>query len=143
MALPSVGGGYQLGDGNLNEVIIGDQGTVTALTGAANTLTAAQLIANIITVNGGTAAASVITVPTGAQLDALLTNAKIGSTFDVSIINISTVSSETANLAVATGVTFVGNVYIAYGSSSAVAASSALFRFVRTAAATWVGYRIG
>ena len=142
MALPSVGGGYQLGDGNLNEVTIGDQGTVTALTGAANTLTAAQATSGIITVASGGAGASVVTVPTGAQLDALLTNAKIGSTFDVSIINISTTSGDVVNLAVNTGVTFVGNVYLAINSASAAAVTSGIFRFVRTAAATWVVYRV-
>jgi len=83
-----------------------------------------------------------VTVPTGAQLDALLTNAKIGSTFDVSIINISTTSGDVVNLAVNTGVTFVGNVYLAINSASAAAVTSGIFRFVRTAAATWVGYRV-
>ena len=142
MALPSVGGGYQLGDGNLNEQVLGDQGSITALTGAANTITAAQATSGIITVASGGAGASVVTVPTGAQLDALLTNAKIGSTFDVSIINISTTSGDVVNLAVNTGVTFVGNVYLAINSASAAAVTSGIFRFVRTAAATWVGYRV-
>ena len=143
MALPSVGGGYQLGDGNLNEVTIGDQGTLTALTGASNTLTAAQLTANIITINSGGAGATAITTPTGAQIDALLTNAKIGSTFDVALINISTTGGDVANLVAGTGITFVGNVYLAVGNASAAAASSALFRFARTASAAWSCYRIG
>jgi hypothetical protein len=64
MALPNGAGGYQLGDGNLTEIILGTQATPTAKTAAA-TLTAAELATGIITYTG---AAVALTVPTGAIL---------------------------------------------------------------------------
>jgi hypothetical protein len=42
MAIPNGAGGYQLGDGNLNEAVLSVQSAPTALTAAA-TVTAAQL----------------------------------------------------------------------------------------------------
>ena len=66
MALPNGAGGYQLGDGNLTEIILGTQPAPTAKTAAA-TLTAAELATGIITYTG---AAVALTVPTGADLDA-------------------------------------------------------------------------
>ena len=48
MALPNSGGGYQLGDGNANEPIIGDQGDITSGLTSAVTLTAAQIATGII-----------------------------------------------------------------------------------------------
>ena len=66
MALPNGSGGYQLGDGNLNEVILGIQGAPIAKAAAA-TLTAAELANGIINYNG---TASNLTVPLGTDLDA-------------------------------------------------------------------------
>lgn len=87
MALPSVGGGYQLNDGNLNEVKLTVAAVPTTATDSA-TLTAAQLINGIIIGTPTTTAA--YTLPLATDLDALLTNSKPGSTFDFRVINTTT-----------------------------------------------------
>jgi len=85
MAIPSVGGGYQFNDGNLNEVKISVAAApVTAVDSA--TLTAAQLVNGIILGSPTTTAA--YTLPLASDLDALLTNSKVGSTFDFRVINV-------------------------------------------------------
>jgi hypothetical protein len=87
MALPSVGGGYQFNDGNLNEVKL----TVAAVPATATdsaTLTAAQLVNGIIIGTPTTTAA--YTLPLATDLEAVLTNSKPGSTFDFRVINTTT-----------------------------------------------------
>jgi len=134
MALPSVGGGYQVGDGNLNELQINESAAPQTATATA-TLTAAQILGNLLVANPSTSAAT-YTLPTGAAIDAVLTNAKVGSTFDLYIVNIGT-SSGTVTLAVSTGVSDGGNALVAVAVTS-----SAHFRFRRTADATYVAYRL-
>jgi hypothetical protein len=87
MALPSVGGGYQLNDGNLNEVKLTVAAVPTTAIDSA-TLTAAQLTNGIIIGTPTTTAA--YTLPLATDLDALLTNSKPGSTFDFRVINTTT-----------------------------------------------------
>ena len=87
MALPSVGGGYQFNDGNLNEVKLTVALVPTTATDSA-TLTAAQLLNGIIIGTPTTTAA--YTLPLATDLDAVLTNAKPGSTFDFRVINTTT-----------------------------------------------------
>jgi hypothetical protein len=132
MALPSVGGGYQIGDGNLSEVTLGDQGTVATATATA-TLTVAQITAGILSANPSTSAAS-YTLPTGALIDATLTNAKVGSTFDLAIVNLGT-SSGALTIVAGTGITLAGSATVAITSSAQV-------RFVRTGEAAYTMYRI-
>ena len=85
MAIPSVGGGYQFNDGNLNEVKISVVAApVTAVDSA--TLTAAQLTNGIILGSPSTTAA--YTLPLASDLDALLTNSKVGTVFDFRVINV-------------------------------------------------------
>jgi hypothetical protein len=87
MALPSVGGGYQFNDGNLNEVKLTVALVPTTATDSA-TLTAAQLTNGIIIGTPTTTAA--YTLPLATDLDALLTNSKPGSNFDFRVINTTT-----------------------------------------------------
>ena len=87
MALPSLGGGYQLNDGNLNEVKLTVAAVPTTAADSA-TLTAAQLINGIIIGTPTTTAA--YTLPLATDLDAVLTNSKPGSTFDFRVINTTT-----------------------------------------------------
>ena len=85
MALPSVGGGYQFNDGNLNEVkLTVAQAPTTAADSA--TLSVAQLINGIIIGTPTTTAA--YTLPLAADVDTTLTNSKVGSTFDFRVINV-------------------------------------------------------
>ena len=87
MALPSVGGGYQFNDGNLNEVKLSVAAAPATATDSA-TLTVAQLTNGIIIGTPTTTAA--YTLPLASDVDAALTNAKIGSTFDFRVINTTT-----------------------------------------------------
>ncbi len=133
MAIPTVGGGRQLGDGNLNELVLGTMPEPQTATATA-TLTAAQVTGNMIVANPSTSAAT-YTFPTASQIDAVLTNAKVGSTFDLVIINLGT-SSGALTLTMGTGLTLVGSATVAI-------TSSAILRFRKTAdTPTYSVYRI-
>jgi hypothetical protein len=129
MAIPNGADGYQVGDGNLNEIIMGTQAAPVAKTGAA-TLTAEELANGIITYNG---AALGLTVPTGTTLDTAFGNMKVNSSFDFNIINIG--GTNAATVTANTGCTLVG--------VAAVSANTACtWRVRKTAEATYVFYRI-
>jgi hypothetical protein len=134
MALPSVGGGYQIGDGNLNEIPLLAAPAPQSATSTA-TLTAAQVTGEWLVANPSTSAAT-YTLPTAAALDAVLTNAKVGTTFDLFIVNIGT-SSGAVTLALGTGITDGGNALVAVAVTS-----SAMFRFRKTGDAAYVVYKI-
>ena len=85
MAIPTVGGGYQFNDGNLNEVKLTVAAAPTTAVDSA-TLSVAQLINGIILGSPSTTAA--YTLPLAADVDTSLTNAKVGSTFDFRVINV-------------------------------------------------------
>lgn len=87
MALPSVGGGYQFNDGNLNEVKMSVAPVPATATDSA-TLTVAQIINGILIGTPTTTAA--YTLPLASDVDAALTNFKVGSTFDFRVINTTT-----------------------------------------------------
>lgn len=137
MALPSVGGGYQLNDGNLNEVKL----TVAAVpTTAADsvTLTAAQLINGIIIGTPTTTAA--YTLPLATDLDAVLTNSKPGSTFDFRVINTTTagVITVTTN----TGWTIGSSGSQGLMTVAATAGTTRGFRARKTADGAWALYAL-
>ena len=134
MALPSVGGGYQIGDGNVNEIqLLAGPAPQTATSTA--TLTAAQVTGEWLVANPSTSAAT-YTLPTASALDAVLVNAKVGSTFDLFIVNTGT-SSGTVTLSLGTGITDGGNALVAVAVTS-----SAMFRFRKTGDAAYVVYKI-
>jgi len=87
MALPSVGGGYQFNDGNLNELKVSVAAAPATATDSA-TLTPAQITNGIILGSPTTTAA--YTLPLASDLDALLTNSKVGTIFDFRVINTTT-----------------------------------------------------
>jgi hypothetical protein len=134
MALPNGAGGYQVGDGNLNEIIIGYAAAPQTATSTA-TLTAAQVTGEWLVANPSTSAAT-YTLPTAASIDAIITSAKVGTTFDLNIINIGT-SSGTVTLAAGTGITDGGNALVAIAITS-----SAMFRFRKTGDAAYVVYKV-
>ena len=135
MALPSVGGGRQLGDGNISEVVLGTQGAPATATSSA-TLTVAQLLTGIVLGSPGSSAAA-YTLPTGTLMDATLTNAKVDSSFDFSVTNVDGSGSGVITMTAGTGWTLVGLATVA-----ATAGTTGRFRARRTAAATWTLYRI-
>ncbi|HEY8622693.1 MAG TPA: hypothetical protein VIM74_02410 [Casimicrobiaceae bacterium] len=120
--------------------LIRAQGAPAAKTVSA-TLTAAELLGGIITVAQGAAGVSNLQSPTGTALQtALPADFATGDSFDVVIINTSSTATEIANLTVNTGVTIVGTAAVA--PIAAGAASQGVFRFRKTAANTFVAYRI-
>ncbi len=129
MSLPNGANGYQIGDGNINEIIMGTQATPTAKTAAA-TLTAAELASGIITYVG---AAAALTVPLGTSLDSEFGSMKVDSSFDFVIIN--TDAANAASVTANTGCTLVGVAAVA-------AVTSAQWRVRKTGVATYVFYRI-
>ena len=137
MALPSVGGGRQLGDGNLSEAVISSIPAPISLSTGDFTLTAAQITSGIILGSPGSSAGN-YTLPTCALLDNLLTNAKVGSSFDFSVVNIDGSGSGIITLLTSTGWTLVGLMTVV-----ATAGTAQVFRARRTGDATWTLYRVG
>jgi hypothetical protein len=135
MALPNGAGGYQVGAGNRQETIMGAMAAPQTASATA-TLTAAQIVNQMLVASAGTSAVT-YTLPTGALIDAAVPNATVGSTFDLSIVNIGT-SNGTVTLAASTGVTDGGNAFVAIAITS-----SQLFRFRKTGDGTYVVYRLG
>jgi len=109
MAIPNGAGGYQVGDGNLNDPLIDALPEPVSVTTAA-TLTPAQVLNGLIIANSGITAASVTyTLPTVADLEAVLTNSdKTGTSFTFRVVNIGT-SSGTAVIVTNTGWTITGS----------------------------------
>ena len=132
MPFPTSGGGYQLGDGNVNEIFMGEMADPQTATATA-TLTAAQITGGMLVANPSTSAAS-YTLPTVALTEAVITNAKIGSTFEFPLVNLGT-SSGAVTILVGTGWTIVGNAVVAI-------TSSGRFLARKTGDGTWTLYRI-
>jgi hypothetical protein len=104
MEFPNGAGGYQFGDGNLNELTLGYASAPLSVAATA-TLTAAQVTAGILLVGSGATAAQTYTLPAASLIEAVVTSAKAGSTFDLVVINLGT-SSGTGALAMGTGTGF-------------------------------------
>jgi len=139
MALPNSGGGYQVGDGNLNEINLYATAAQQTATATA-TLTVAQITGNLLVGNPSTTAAT-YTLPTATAIDAVITNAKIGSTFDLTVINLGT-STGLITMAVGTGITAVGNLVVAITGSAAGVGGAGQFLFRKTGDAAYTVYRI-
>ena len=122
---------------------IAQQGAPTAMTTAA-TITVAGLTSRIITGTHTAGATQAYTTPTGAVLDAGVDMAA-GEAFDFVLINLSAAAVDTITLtAGASGITIVGNpiVQSAHSSTGGVYGNSAIFRVRKTAADTFIIYRI-
>ena len=132
MPLSINGGGLQIGDGNANEVDFGALGAPQTATSSA-TLTPAQLTGGLLVANPSTSAAS-YALPTGAQMDAALVNARNDIALLVPVVNLGT-SSGALTFTASTGITIVGNAVVAV-------TSSAQFYLRKTDVATWILYRI-
>lgn len=112
---------------NLSNIDVVTSMKAPAVISGAATLTVANLQAPLINYTG---AAAALTFPTGATLDTLLASDDSG--FQFSVIN---TGSGTVTMTANTGVTIVGSATVAAG-------SSALWALRRTAASTYVAYRI-
>lgn len=134
MALPSIGGGRQAGDGNENEVVMGTQVAPATVTSTA-TLTVAQLATGYILASPGSSAAA-YTLPTGALMDAAFVNMKVNSSFDIVVVNVDGSGSGAITMTAGTGWT----VNEGGTNSNILAATTGLtrsYRIRKTAAATY------
>lgn len=136
MALPNGAGGYQLGDGNQNEIQFVAQPTPTSVAAGDATLTAAQLATKIILGSPGTSAAA-YTLPTGALMDAAFSSMPNNTAFDFSVVNVDGSSSGVITMTAGTGWTIVGLATVV-----ATAGTAQTFRARKTGTATWTLYRI-
>jgi len=118
------------------------QGAPNAQTVAA-TLTIANLLTGIVTGTHSAGATAAYTLPTGTLVDAGLTFANDES-FDWVLINLSAAAVDTITLTAGADHTIVGNpiVQSAHASTGGVYGNSAQFRTRKTAANTYVTYRI-
>ena len=134
MALSQSGGGYQVGDGNTNEVALAVQQYPVQTSGASATLTTAQVTGGTLVAGNGLTAAIAYTTPTGAQLDAAIPNAtKVGQSFEMVIINLGT-SSAAITLTGGTNVNIIGL-------NTLAASTSAFFEWVKVGDGAWNLYR--
>jgi hypothetical protein len=137
MAFPNGAGGYQVGSGNLSEVLLGYENTPLSAAATA-TLSAAQVTSGILLVGSGATAAQTYTLPSAALIEAVVSSAKVGSTFDLFVVNLGT-SSGTAALAMGTGTGFTDG-----GNATTIVAVtfSGMFRFRKTGDNAYSVYRI-
>lgn len=136
MALPNGAGGYQLGDGNVNDPfidLIADPVSVTATA----TLTPAQVLNGLILANSGITSAQTYTLPTVADLENVLINSdRIGTTFTFRVVNLGT-SSGTAIIAAGTGWTVSGSLTM-----TIPVTTGAMMVARKSAAGAWTLYRV-
>jgi hypothetical protein len=112
-------------------VLVTNQPAPNAQT-ASSTLTVANLLTRIITSTSATAVA--LTLPTGTLMDGGFASLATDISFDWSVINLGSALGA-VTITAGTAHTIVGSDTVAVG-------ASAQFRSRRTAAATWVSYRI-
>jgi len=108
--------------------------TVTTLTDATETLTAAQVVTNGGLLAGTPTATRAKTVPTGTLTCAALNGYAVGDTFEVNVINLAA-ATHALTVTAGTGATIVGV-------ASVAAATSATFRVRVSATNTVVWYRV-
>lgn len=136
MALPNGAGGYQVGDGNVNDPIIDLTANPVSVTASA-TLTPAQVLNGLILANNGVTSSQTYTLPTVAQLEAVLVNSdRIGTTFSFRVVNLGT-SSGTAVIAAGTGWTVSGSLTM-----TIPVTTGAMMIARKTTATTWTLYRV-
>lgn len=132
MPIASSGGGYQFGDGNVNEVDLTPQAAAVAYTATSVTLTVADLTVGLIQSTNASAVA--LTLPTAALTDAAVVNARVDTAFDFSVINTGS-SSGAVTMTAGTGWTIVGSATVAISTSGR-------FRARKTGEAAYTLYRV-
>lgn len=120
----------------------GYQGDPTAMTTAA-TITVAGILSGIITGTHSAGATAAYTLPTGTLLDAA-SDMAVGDSFNWSLLNLSAAAVDTITLTAGTDHTIVGNpiVQSAHSTTGGIYGNSAMWRTRKTAANTFVTYRI-
>lgn len=118
------------------------QGAPTAMTTAA-TMTSASILSGIITGTHSAGATAAYTLPTGTLLDAA-SEFVIGESLDWVLINLSAAAADTITVTAGTDHTIVGNpiVQSAHSTTGGIYGNSSMWRSRKTAANTFVTYRI-
>jgi hypothetical protein len=127
--LPNGAGGYQFNDGNVGEALLFTQ-AAPATYAAVGTLTAADLAGGFIQYTGSTS--PYLTLPTVADLEAVISSAKVNSAFNFNVLASGSGSPE---IGTATGWTLVGSMTVATTTATA-------FRARKTGTGTWTLYRV-
>jgi hypothetical protein len=109
--------------------------TITAV------LTAAEIIAGLITTTGATGP-SVHQLPLGADIATALPDMVAGDSFDFTIINTGTGASDDATITVNTGATIIGNPTVGALTDATIISGSGTFRCRCASAGVFVVYRI-
>lgn len=136
MPLPNGAGGYQVGDGNINDPIIDLTADPVAVT-ATKTLTVAETLNGLILANSGVSTAQTYTLPTVADLEATLVNSeRVGTTFQFRVVNLGT-GSGTAIIGAGTGWTISGSLTM-----TIPVTTGALLVARKSGVGTWVLYRV-
>jgi hypothetical protein len=152
------GGALNIGIGSTSEVRLGSvaaiviaagtlaqaQGDPTAETTAV-TLTGAELLTRIITGTHTTGADVDYTLPTGTAMDTALANISDDESFEFTLINLSAALADTITLIENTGTgdfTIVGDPIVQSAHADSDQPASATFRVRKTAANTFVAYRL-
>jgi hypothetical protein len=130
LPLPKSGSGYQVADGNKNEVTFFGRAQAVAIT-AAYTLTMDDFASALLDVTSSGSYS--ITTPTAVLLDAGLVNAKIGASFILFICH-ETVTN-VITLVGGAGVTVVGL-------ATVTGITSGQFMFRKTGDGAWSAYRV-
>ena len=139
MALPNGAGGYQIGDGNLNEVQINTQATPATAT-VTTTLTAAQIL-NGILLGTPTTTAAAYTLPLATDLDAAVPSAKVNSSFDFTVVNTNGSGSGVITITTNTGWS-IGSTGSQGLMTVTTAGTAQSYRAVKIGDGTWALYRI-
>jgi hypothetical protein len=139
MALPNGTGGYQVGDGNLSEVQLNTQiAPATATTSV--TLTTTQLLNGII-LGTPTTTAAAYTLPLAADVDAVVSSAKVGSSFDFAVVNTNGSGAGVITITTNTGWT-IGSSGSQGLMTVTTAGTAQMYRAVKTGDAAWALYRV-
>jgi hypothetical protein len=117
------------------------QAAPTAKT-VSSTMSAADLLALIITLNQAAGAATAQQLPLASAMDTALPEFVAGDAFDFSVINTSVVDAEDGSITTNTGWTLVGNMDVHAYSAAGSLNSSGRFRARKTGTAAWTLYRI-
>jgi len=137
--LPNGAGGYQIGDGNLTEVQLNTQATPATATVTA-TLTTAQLLNGII-LGTPTTTAAAYTLPLATDLDAVVTSAKVNSSFDFVVINTNGSGGGVITITTNTGWT-IGSSGSQGLMTVTTAGTAQKYRAVKSGDGAWALYRV-
>jgi len=139
MALPNGAGGYQVGDGNLAEIQLNTQTTPATATVTA-TLTTAQLLNGII-LGTPTTTAAAYTLPLATDVDAVVSSAKVNSSFDFVVVNTNGSGGGVITITTNTGWT-IGSSGSQGLMTVTTAGTAQKYRAVKSGDGAWALYRV-